>query len=411
MIEMEKNTVEELAIFSGHRLFDNPRSIGQLSAASVDEYLELLRVAYEARILTNNGVLVRQLEVKLCEYHGVTNCIAVANAALGLTMLAQVFANGKAGEVIMPAFSFRGLPHFAGWAGQVPRFCDVDPVTHCLDPARVESAINDRTTSILSVCNFNSPGFIDELSALGDRYHIPVFLDSVYGLGCSYKGVMLGRFGRAEVYSTHATKLLNGFEGGYITTDDDDLAEILRWQRNFAFPGLRPVALEESQYVLGMNAKLNELHAAMALASLERLDKTIAGNRLRYQAYCDVFGTIAGLTILSCGDVRGEKRNYEMVLVEFGEGWPLTRDEMLTILKAEGCAIGPYYSPPLHRTSHGSPDQTLPVAEDLAQRFLQLPSGEQMSVEDVKVLGDLFRFLGRHGKSISTRLQSAGSTA
>jgi len=414
MIDMKKNTIEDLAIFSGHRLFEKLRSIGQLSAPPVEEYLELLRLPYESRILTNDGILVRKLEENLCSYHDVSNCVAVANAALGLTMLSQIFAGDRKGEVIMPAFSFRGLPHFAAWAGQTTRFCDVDPKSHCLDPASVESAINDRTTSILSVCNFNSPGLLDELCKLGEQYEIPVFLDSVYGLGCTYKGTMLGRFGRAEVYSTHATKLLNGFEGGYITTNDDKLAEILRWQRNFTFPGLRPATEYEFQNVLGINAKLNELHAAMALLSLESLDSTMAANKSRYLAYCEVIGAIPGVEIFPCDHDHGEKRNYEMVLVEFEEGWPLTRDEVLAILKAEGCAIGPYYSPALHKSRYypqSIDDIHLPVAEGLAQRFLQLPVGEQMSVDDINILGQLFRFLGQHGEAISRRLQLAEWTA
>jgi dTDP-4-amino-4,6-dideoxygalactose transaminase len=411
---MEKKTINDLAIFSGPRLFDSLRSIGQLTAPPVEAYLEILRTVYEARNLTNDGALVRRLEANLCDYHGVQNCIALANAGLGLTMLAQVFAGGRAGEVIMPAFSFRGLPHFVRWAGQIPRFCDVDETTHGLDPASVAAVISDRTTSILAVANFNSPGCIDELSELGDRHGIPVFLDSVYGLGCTYKGVMLGGYGRAEVYSLHATKLLNGFEGGYVTTNDDNLAEVLRWQRNFTFPGWRPETLEAGCHVLGTNAKLNELHAGMALLSLERLQQTIERNKSRYKVYQEIFNGLEGLTLLSCGDETGEQRNYEMVIVELGAGWPLDREQTLSLLRAEGCAIGPYYSPALHRSEHCPPgcgDLALPVAESLSNRYLQMPVGEQMSTGDINALGGLLRFARRHGEAISARLKTAGRAA
>lgn len=408
---MHKRRVEDLALFGGPPLFASPRPIGQLDAPPVDAYLELLRVPFEARHLTNGGPLVNRLEEQLCDYHEVRNCVAVANAGLGLTMLMQLFARGTQGEVIMPAFSYRGLPHFSQWAGQVARFCDVDPLTHGLDPVAVEASISDQTTSILVVCNFNSPGPIDELCEVGERHGVPVILDSVYGLGCSYKGKLLGGFGRAEVYSTHATKLLNGFEGGYITTNDDNLAAALRWQRNFSLQGMRPSGAEGWHHALGLNAKLNELHAAMALLSLGRLEGVIQRNKLRYDSYRAEISAIDGLSLLPCLDEGTDRRNYQMAVLEVGQDWPLTRDQTIVLLDAEGARIGPYYSPPLHRSPHrlkGISDPTLPVAEALAARFIQLPVGELVSLDDVAEVGALLRFVrGNHAAvSAGLRIQS-----
>lgn len=406
---MRKKTVADLAIFGGPRLFASSRPIGQLDAPPVADYLELLRVPFEARYLANDGPLVRRLEVALCEYHQVRNCVAVANAGLGLTMLMQLFARGRQGEVIMPAFSYRGLPHFAQWAGQIPRFCDVDPITHGLDPATVEGCITDQTTSILVVCNFNSPGPLDRLCKLGEKHSVPVFLDSVYGLGSSYKRQLLGGFARAEVYSTHATKLLNGFEGGYITTNDDDLAAVLRWQRNFSLPAQRPSGADEWGPVLGLNAKLNELHAAMALLSLQRLDGVIERNKARYNAYSAAIARIDGLTLLPYIDDATERRNYQMAVLDVGARWPFTRDQTLTLLKAEGAAISPYYSPPLHKTLNSTESISvpeLPVSEDLATRFIQLPVGELMSLDDVAEIGAFLSFMQEHHADISARLRA-----
>ncbi|HVV63547.1 MAG TPA: aminotransferase class I/II-fold pyridoxal phosphate-dependent enzyme [Pseudolabrys sp.] len=407
---MRKNTVADLAIFGGPRLFTTPKPVGQLDAPPVEDYLALLRIPYDARYLSNDGPLVRRLEDKLCEYHGVRHCLAVANAALGLTMLMQLFGQGKQGEVIMPAFSYRGLPHFAQWAGQMPKFCDVDPVTQGLDPAAVESCISEKTTSILVVCNFNSPGLIDELCAVGARHNIPVILDSVYGLGSSYKGKLLGGFAHAEVFSTHATKLLNGFEGGYITTNDDDLAAMLRWQRTFCLHGLRPPAADKWPHGLGLNAKLNELHAAMALACLERLGGVIERNKARYEGYKAAIAGIPGLSLMPYLEDKTEKRNYEMAVLDVDKSWPLTRDQILALLKAEGAAISPYYSPPLHKSPHSPAGMTppdLPVSESLATRFVQLPVGEMVTLDDVAAVGAFLKFLHGHGAEISPRMRKA----
>lgn len=405
--QRRKVALNDLAIFGGPCLFEKPRPVGQLDAPPVEDYLELLGVPFEARHLTNDGPLVRRLEKTLSEYHGVRHCIAVANAALGLTMLMQLFASDRKGVVIMPAFSYRGLPHFAQWAGQMPGFCDVDPLTHGLDPAALEAAISPNTTSILSVCNFNDPGPLDQICEIGRKHGLPVILDSVYGIGSSFNGKSLGGFGTAEVYSTHATKLLNGFEGGYITTNDDKLAALLRWQRNFSLPGQRPPQADESGLVLGLNAKLNELHAAMALLSLMRLDGVIERNKSRYQAYATHIGTIAGLALLPSLHSAVERRNFEMVVVDVMDDWPLTRNGTLELLRAEGMAISPYYSPALHESfaaTTRTPMPKLPVAENLAKRYIQLPVGEMVSLEDIDEIGALLRFVQTYGTEIANRL-------
>ncbi len=409
---MNKTIVDDLAILGGCKLFDQARPLGQLDSPPVEEYLALLKTSYDARWLSNDGPLVRQLEKKLCDYHNVRNVIAVANAALGLTMLTNIFSSGRKGEVIMPAFSYRGLPHFVQWAGQMPHFCDIDPITHGLDPKAVERSINKHTTSILAVCNFNSPGQIDELYKVSEEHGIPLFLDSVYGLGSTYKGTLLGGFAKAEVYSAHATKLLNGFEGGYITTNDDELADILRWQRNFTMLGLRPEGISDYGHVLGVNAKLNELHAAMALLSLERLDEVIARNQQRHETYCDRLDAVTGLSILPSLDSESEKRNYQLVVVEVTDDWPFTRDETIRLLRAEGLAIGPYYSPSLHQSEHapvGMFIPHLPVSEGLSRRFFQLPVGELISIEDICRIGRLLVFLSNNWEQIMKQLKFSGN--
>jgi dTDP-4-amino-4,6-dideoxygalactose transaminase len=403
-----KTHVQELAIFGAPPLFDSPRPIGQLDAPDFSDYVNTLKEAYDRRQLTDGGFIVRKLENKFAAVHGTKHCIAVANAGLGITMLIQLFANGRKGEVIMPAFSYRGLPHFAQWAGQLPRFCDVDRQTHGLDPIAVESAINVRTTSILGVCNFNDPGDIEGLTRIAKRHDLPIFLDSVYAVGSTYKGRLLGPFTNAEVYSLHATKLLNGFEGGYITTNEDDLAEKLRWQRNFALPALQP-KVPGTRNVIGLNAKLNEMHAAMAILSLDRMGSIISRNCARLEGYKKGLEPVDGVTLLPYAS--GEQVNYQMAVIEIGREWPLTRDQTVHILRTEGAGISAYYSPPLHRSEHcpaGIQVPTLPVAEELGQKFVQLPVGELTTLEDIERICQLLATVSGNGPAVRKRLRELG---
>lgn len=398
---MSKRRIDDLALFGGPPLFAAPRPIGQLETPPVEEYLALVRRIVADRHFTNDGPLVQELEARLAAYHGVRHCIAVANACLGLMMLIQVLARGRHGEVIMPPFTYAGLPNLAGWAGQRPRFCDIAPDTHTLDPAAVAAAACADTTVILAVHQFNSPCSIDALTEVAELHGIPLILDAVQSIGCTYRGRMLGGFGAAEVFSLHATKLLNGFEGGYVTTDNGELAWILRSQRNFGFgPDGGPAGP-----VAGLNAKLNEFHAAMALLSLDRIDNTIAANRARYHAYQRACAGIPGLRLVNYA--AGERNNYHMAVAELTEQWPLDRDRTVALLRAEGAAIGAYYSPPLHLSSHCPKDyqrEPLPVSEFLASRFVQLPGGAMTSLDDVAAVGSLLRFVSREGNAIARRM-------
>lgn len=326
----------------------------------------------------------------------------MANAGFAIMLLMKIFADGRRGRVIMPALTFRGLPHFARWAGQHVRFCDVERSSHGLDPVSVAEAVDGETTSILAVCNAHDSGDVEGLSAVAARAGIPIFYDSVYAFGNSHRGRMLGGFGQAEVYSLHATKVLNGFEGGYVTTDDAVLAARLRR------------AITDPDTAEGLAVRLNELHAAMALASLSEIDGVIARNAEKASRYAQACAGLPGFRVLPRRDPATERYNWLLMVGETDDAWPLTRDQTVRVLQAEGAAIHAYYSPPLHRSVHcppGSGDIDLPVTDDLAARCLQLPAGERVSVDDIdRLCGRLWQ-IAADGPQIARRLAQAGGAA
>ena len=135
---MRKRNSADLACFGGRPLFAAPMAIGQLSAPPADQFITSLRSIYDGRRLSNDGPFLLELEKALGAYHGTAHCVATTNASVGLTMLLQSLTRGVAGEVILPAFGFKGLPHYVCWAGLTPVYCDVEHATHALDPAAVE---------------------------------------------------------------------------------------------------------------------------------------------------------------------------------------------------------------------------------------------------------------------------------
>lgn len=401
---MNKLQVDDLALFGGAALFETVRPIGQLALPEEEEFFTLARSIYDCKGLTNNGPLVQELEHRLEQMHQVKHCIAFASASLALILLMEIVADGRHGEVIMPAFTYAGLPHLAQWAGQLPCFCDVDCETHTLDPAVVLEAVCEDTTAILAVHQVTSPCRINELEALAAKCKVPLIFDSVHGIHCTYKGRPIGGFGRAEVFSLHATKLLNGFEGGYITTNDYRLANVLRMKRNFGIDSQGNVATK------GLNAKLNEFHAASALACLEDQQRVVDRNRQRLLAYHEHFHGIPGLSWVPYQN-ENERMNYEFALLEVDPTWPLKRDVIVELLRAENALARPYYSPPVHRSTH-CPDfiepPSLPVTEELARTIIQMPVGELVSRKDIFRLGAFFHFIHTNAREIAERLNPTG---
>jgi dTDP-4-amino-4,6-dideoxyglucose len=391
---LTKASLDDLAVFGGVPLFSEIKPVGQLASPEPDRFLEEVRAIFDRRELTGNGPVVKTLEARLAALHGTAYCITVANACLGLVMMLRLVTRGRTGNVIVPAFSYSGIPHVVQWAGHMPKFCDVEELRHGLDPRSVRAAIDEKTVAILAVCNVNSACEISSLASIAKEKQLPIIFDSVSALGATYGGRMLGSFGDAEVFSLHATKMLNGFEGGYVTTNDGKLAEEL-------------IALRDGPRV---NASLNEIHAALALLSLDMLDEIVERNRKRYEAYASVCARIAGLDLVPYVHAERERYTYQMAFAHVHEPWPLTREATIRVLRAENAFAMPYYSPPLHRSSHCPPGMIvppMPVSESLAQRFMYLPVGEHTTIADVEALGELLEWISGRGDELRVRLRDS----
>jgi dTDP-4-amino-4,6-dideoxygalactose transaminase len=262
-------------------------------------------------------------------------------------------------------------------------------------------AINENTALILGVHPITNLCDIDGLEALSQEYGIPLIFDAVEAAYAEHNGKMVGGYGKAEGFSFHASKLLNGFEGGYVTTDDDFLAEELRCIRNFGF------ADKDNNIVrLGLNAKLNELHAAMAMACLDVLPEHISQNLERHNAWCKALSELPSLTLVRYSDT--ELRGYKNVLVHCEESWPLSRDNTLRILHAENMLARPFYNPPLHQTPREfltTCCADMSVTEEVTKKYMLLPSGEFVSLEDISVMGNVLSFLQQNAAEINRRIE------
>jgi dTDP-4-amino-4,6-dideoxygalactose transaminase len=390
----------ELALFGARPAFEEPLFVGRPNMGDRERFLARMGDILDRRWFTNDGKYVQELEAALAAFLGVRHCVTVCNATVGLELAAR--ALGLSGEVIVPSFTFVATAHALQWQQITPVFCDVDPATHNLDPRRVEESITPRTTGIVGVHVWGRPCAIDALGEIARRRGLKLLFDAAHALGNTWRGRRIGGFGDAEVFSFHATKFVNSFEGGAITTDDDDLAKRLRLMRNFGFAGYDNVV-----YV-GTNGKMSEPSAAMGLTSLESLPAIVEVNRRNHEAYRQGLGGLRGLRVAEYDPA--ESNNYQYVVAELdAEEAGLSRDDLLEVLHAENVLARRYFHPGCHRMEpyrsyfpHAR--LLLPETERLTERVLSFPNGTAVAPAQIATICEVVRAALARGGEVSSLL-------
>jgi dTDP-4-amino-4,6-dideoxygalactose transaminase len=355
----------------------------------------------DRRWLSNNGPYAQELEQRLAEFVGVKHCIAMCNATIALEVVIR--ALGLKDEVIVPSFTFIATAHALQWQRVTPVFCDVDPRTHNLNPRQVVKALTKRTTGIIGVHLWGRPCEIEALSDIAQARGLKLIFDAAHAFGCSYNHTMVGSFGNAEIFSFHATKFFNTFEGGAVATNDDDLANKIRLMMNFGFADYDKVV------DLGTNGKMTEVSAAMGLENLLSLDEFVNVNRAHYEQYRHELARIPGISLLAFAE--DQRNNYQYVVTEIDEGTiHVSRDQLMSILWAENVLARRYFYPGCHRMEPYRsyfPDvrYLLPETETLVRRVLVMPTGTAVSTSDIATLCGIIEAVVRNGPEVRRRLE------
>lgn len=399
-----KSNIEELALFGGVRMFSTPKPTSNLVRPDFEKFLGYSRVFFERHQYTNDGALVKQLEQRLAVFHQTEFCVVFCSGFWALALTIRDLAIKGRTEIVMPSFTYRRMADIAAWTRLKPHFCDVEEDTLANSAATVRPCINANTALIMGVHPIVNFCDIDGLVELAKEKNIPLLFDSVESVYESYAGRKIGCFGTAELFSLGASKLVNGFEGGYLTTNDAQLAERLALTRGFGFKGQDNVAAPG-----GLNAKLNEIHAAMALASLDDLEDQVERNRQRYFTYKRLLAPLKGIRLQEFDE--SHHPGYKNIVIEILDDWPLSRADTVSILNAEMILARAYYTPPLHRKRMAYPHVPveLPVTDRLAERYVLPPCGHLVSNEDITEIVGLLSFISANAAAIKSRLQQQGA--
>jgi dTDP-4-amino-4,6-dideoxygalactose transaminase len=380
-------------------LFKEAKPTCNLYRPDIDTFLEYARTYYRNGQYSN-AELCRTLELRLGAFHKVKRVISVTSGFWAHVLAMSALALPGRREIIAPAFGYRRTDDMIAWAGYVPHFCDVNSATLAVTADNVMAELNERTALILAPHPMVNCCDAEGIERLGRRHGIPVVFDSVEAAYRAYNGRRIGGFGDAEGFSMHAPKLLNSFEGGYIATNNMQLADRLDRMKQC---GLARAAGHNSRI---LDASLNEMHAAMALASLDGVDEQIPWHRKNYDLYADGLRNLEGLNLVE--HKQTQRPDYRLIVVRISEGWPFPRDETLRRLEAENVLARPYYhSLAEKRVEYERLCPYLPVTSAIASSLMVLPSGAHVSERDVEKIIELLIAIRRIAKEPSSPRKTA----
>lgn len=325
------------------------------------EELEAVREVLASGMLAQ-GKRVAELEARFAAFSGTKHCVATANGTLALMSIFAGLGLGPGDEVITVSHTFAATANAILFTGATPVFVDIEPDTYLIDANRIEAAITPRTRAVVPVHLFGLVADMDMIQAIADRHGLAVVEDACQAHGATFRGRRAGAFGHGA-FSLYATKNMTTAEGGFITTDDDKLADWLRIYRN---QGMR------SRYqfeMLGYNFRMTDLAAAIGLVQLAKLERNTDRRRAVAAGYDAAFADLPVETPLT---PDGRTHVFHQYILRVGQA----RDEILAELRAAGVGADVYYPVPVHRQAYIQErglHADLPVTDLAAAETIALP--------------------------------------
>lgn len=338
------------------------------------KYKSYVDKIFESAWLTNNGILLKELERRLKKHLGVKHIILVANGSLAL-QLAYKALNIK-GEVITTPFSFAATTSTLAWEGLKPVFADINPNSFNLDPKNIESLITENTSAIVPVHVFGNPCQVEDIQAIAHKHNLKVIYDAAHAFGTDYtdrhghtQSVL--NFGDISTLSFHSTKLFHTIEGGAIITSDDELARKVRLLINFGISS--PTTIES----VGTNAKMNEFEAAMGLCVLDEIENIKSKRKEIWKTYQNKISDF--IEFQQWNSQSQNNHAYVPVLLK-------TEEQLLEVeakLKENNIVPRRYFYPSLDTLDYLKCNQICKTSRDIASRILCLPMYPDLSAYEI----------------------------
>lgn len=335
------------------------------------EYQNILDRAWNAGWITNRGALVKELETTLQKHLGVNNILAMANGTLPLQI--AIKALGLKDEIITTPFSYVATTSSIVWEGCKPIFVDINPEYLTIDDIKIEKAITPKTTAILATHVFGNPCNVEAIGRIAKKHNLKVIYDAAHCFGVRYKNQSIFNYGDISTCSFHATKLFHTGEGGALFCKNKTLYDKLFYHHNFGHKG------KEEFQGLGINAKMNEMQAALGLSVFPYMDSILKEREKIVEIYREELSGFKNLRLLKL--MPETSWNYSYFSVIF-----TSEHQLLRVKRAlENNNIFPrrYFYPSLNTLPYVN-YQDIPVAFNISKCILCLPLYAGLELSNVE---------------------------
>lgn len=325
------------------------------------------------------GPYIDRFEAEFAAFCGTKHAIAVSNGTVAIHLAAYALGIGPGDEVIMPNLSFIATANAILLTGATPVFVDIDPFHLCLDPVKTEAAITPRTKAIMPVHLYGHPADMIAINALAAKHDLLVIEDAAEAHGAAINGQKVGSLGTCATFSFYGNKNLTTGEGGMITTQDDKLAEHLRYLRDHAMS-------KDKRYwhtEMGFNYRMTNIQAALGCAQLERIDILMSGRKRVFDTYQKHLAQEPRILLNRTADWATHA--YWLVCAEIEGISEEGRDRLMQELRKRNIDSRPYFYPMSDMPYMTSQVHT-PVTHEIYKTGINLPSYIDLTEEDISYI-------------------------
>ncbi|HEX9997152.1 MAG TPA: DegT/DnrJ/EryC1/StrS family aminotransferase [Abditibacterium sp.] len=327
------------------------------------------------------GPAVEDFEAMAARELGVKHAIGVANGTDALQIALRALKIGPGDEVITTPFSFYSAAEVIADLGATPVFVDVESDTLNIDPQLVEAAITPRTRALIPVHIFGHPAAMDELNAIAQKHGLAVIEDSAQGWGAALNGKMCGSLAQAATFSFFPSKNLGACgEGGLISTDDDEIAQISRCLR---------VHGQSRRYFydeIGYNSRLHAMQAAILQIKLPHAQSWNDSRRKHAAHYAQLLQNTPYILPV---EREGARHIYHQYTLRLPQG--LDRDKICAHLSEKNIGWAIYYPLPLHLqpvfADLGFKEGQMPISEAASREVFSIPVFPELEEREVEEVG------------------------
>lgn len=332
------------------------------------EYIHYLEGIWNRGYLTNNGPLVKELEASISQHLSSSPNLYMTNGTIALQL--AIRALQLEGEIITTPYSYVATTSSILWERCTPVFVDCLPNGN-MNADLIEAAITKSTSCIMATHVYGYPCEVEKIKQIADKHGLKVIYDAAHAFGVTYKGESLFNFGDISTTSYHATKLYHTVEGGAVFSNNKELLKELDLMRSFGHKG-------DVHYTLGINGKQSELHAAMGLLNLNKINGLIEERRLIFERYVNELQE--KVEFIHHEFPASIKYNYAYFPVLLPKG--VDTIEKVNKLADMGVGVRRYFYPSLNRLTYLDKQDLCPVSEDLAARVICLPMFNGLSEKE-----------------------------